>query len=729
MHRINLILAALLFAPAICAQTESETEGDRDEQARELDPITVVAHRQPRQLSEVAGTVTIIGSERLSRDMVFDAEDLVRYEPGVTLDGGGTRFGFNGFRIRGVGGNRTAVLIDNVPVSDQFDIGSFADTGRGLLELGLAQRVEILRGPASTLYGSKALGGVVAVSTIDAGDIITDGRRGTRISLSGATDSDRARVTAALAFRSGDFDFLLAGATRRGSETEVADRPEDTPIDLLDREHTAVLLRGGLDTAAGRIRLTLDGMRETRDADIRAMIGSGRLVFTEALLGNDRRHQWRILLDQDLAPFGPVARGHWRAWHQLTDVLQETDDIRPNAAPPVDVFRRFEFRQETTGIGADLESEIEWLGRDHRLGYGFEFSRSEVVNKRDGLQTNLDTGETTKTIIGESFPLRDFPRSRIDELGVYLHDEIRLWQGGPTLSPGIRYEYYDLSLLDDPLFESSFPEAETTELTTSSWLPKLGLVWPFGESMELFAQYARGLRAPPFEDVNIGLEYPQFRVRAIANPDLEPEKGRTFEAGFRWRGRDTLAELALYRNDYENFIQTRAPLGFDPASGFLLFQSVNRDRVRIEGGELRLRQRLGGGFSAELAGEWSRGEDRNTGRNLPGTSPPGVIVEIAWQSPDASIETRLVATAARGQRELVDEEGEPLFSAPGYATVDWLTRWFPRQDLEVGLGLFNLTDRQYWRTGRVIGRTPDDPTLPLLAEPGRWAMLSLTWHR
>jgi hemoglobin/transferrin/lactoferrin receptor protein len=106
-----------------------------------------------------------------------------------------------------------------------------------------------------------------------------------------------------------------------------------------------------------------------------------------------------------------------------------------------------------------------------------------------------------------------------------------------------------------------------------------------------------------------------------------------------------------------------------------------------------------------------------------------VIVEIAWQSPDASIETRLVATAARGQRELVDEEGEPLFSAPGYATVDWLTRWFPRQDLEVGLGLFNLTDRQYWRTGRVIGRTPDDPTLPLLAEPGRWAMLSLTWHR
>ncbi|WP_376690075.1 TonB-dependent receptor domain-containing protein [Wenzhouxiangella sp. EGI_FJ10409] len=731
MHFKSLNLTALLLAATapVLAQNDPANDDDGKEESRELDPITVVAHRQPRQLSEVAGTVTVIGQERLSRDMVFDAADLVRYEPGVEIDGGGTRFGFNGFRIRGIGGNRTAIVIDNVPVADQFDIGSFADSGRGLLELGLARRVEILRGPASTLYGSKALGGVVAVTTIDADDIITDGRRGTRIGLRGASDSNRARLTAATAMRQGDFDLLIAGAAQVGSETDVADRPEGTPVDRLEREHNAVLVRSGLDTDAGRIRLTLDGMRETRDADIRAMLGAGRLVNTESLLGDDRRHQWRALLDQELTAIDPVSRGQWRAWHQVSDTLQETDDRRPNAATPVSVFRRFEFRQETTGLGTDLETDFNALGLSHRLGYGFEYSRSEVINKRDGLQNNLETGETTSNIIGESFPLRDFPRSRVSELGVYLHDEIRLWSGGPTLSPGIRYEYYDLSLLDDPLFESSFPNAETTELSTSSWLPRLGLVWPLGDSMEFFAQYARGLRAPPFEDVNIGLEYPQFNVRAIANPDLEPEKGRTVEAGLRWRGNDTLAELALYRNDYKNFIQTRAPLGFDPASGFLLFQSINRDRVRIEGGELRLRQDLGGGFSTELAGEWSRGEDRNSGRALPGISPPGLIAELSWRSPDASLDTRLIATARRGQRRLVDEEGEVLFSPPGYATVDWLTRWFPRNDLEVSLGLFNLADRQYWQTGRVIGRAPDDPTLPLLAEAGRWAMISLTWHR
>ncbi len=724
MNKSALFLLVVIFLPLPALAQEDATE---ESEQGTVDQIIVVAHRQPRMTSEVAGTVTVIGSEQMERDMVVDMSNLVRYEPGVEVDGGGTRFGFNGFRIRGIGGNRTAIVIDNVPAADRFSIGSFADTGRGLMELGLADRVEILRGPASTLYGSKALGGVVSVTMLDVDDVLTDTRRGSRINTIGATDSNRLRLTAATAARRDAQSLLLAAAGQRAGEVDVAGRPDDTPLDDLDRRQAAVMLRGGTETANGRLRLTLDGLRETRDSDLKAILGHERFAATTELLGDDRRHQWRMLLDHHFDTTGPIDRGHWRLWHKRSDTRQESFERRALASGPIELYRRFEFQQDHTGLGADLESDIEAFQWRHRLGYGFELTRAELTSLRDALQTDLVSGQSSNVVLGERFPLRDFPKSRVTELGIYIHDEIRLWRGGPTISPGLRFEYYDMAVVGDPLFESAFPNATTTDLSTTAWLPKLGLLWPLGDAMELFAQYARGFRAPPFEDVNIGLEIPMFNIRAIANPDLEPERGRTTEAGLRWRGDNTLAELAIFRNDYRDFIQTRAPIGFDPASGFIQFQSINRDSVRIEGGEMRLRQSLPANLTAELAGEWSRGKDRITGRALPEVSPPRLIAELSWLAPSERWETRVVLSAVRGQRQLDDEQGETLFSPPGHATVDLMARWFPRHDLTVGFGLFNLADRQYWRHANVIGRNPDDPLLPLLADPGRSVMTSVRW--
>jgi len=714
-----------LIAGTSLAQNEA---ADQTESSAALEPITVVAHRQPRRLSEVAGTVTVFGEERLGRDLVFDLTDLVRYEPGVELERGDTRFGPSGFRIRGVGGNRTAVLVDQVPAPDRFTVGSFADSGRGLVDMGLAGRVEILRGPASTLYGSKALGGVVAISLLDVDDVLANGDRGLRLGAAGASDADRYRLSSVVARQHERTGMLLGASFQRSGSVDAAGRPAETPMDDISVRQSALLSRLAHATGFGRLRFTLDAMRESRYADLKALLGSGRLRNTSRLIGDDRRNQWRLLLDQELDPLGPIDRGRWRLWHQVSDTAQETFDQRPLAATPIDVFRRFELRQDTSGFGVDLESDLVAFDLDQRLGYGLELTRTRVRNQRDGVQTNLSTGETTKTIIGERFPLRDFPASTISELGIYLHDEIRLWPDGPMVSPGLRFEAYDLSLGRDPLFESSFPNANTTELDSTAWLPRMGLLWPVSKGSEIFVQYARGFRAPPFDDVNIGLEYLPFGVRAIANPDLKPERGRTLEAGLRWRGQRARAELAIYRNDYQDFIQSRAPLGFDPESGFLLFQSINKDRVRIEGGELRSQLQLDEGFGLAFSAWFGRGEDTRSGRSLPDVAPPGAIAELNWTSRDGRLETRLIGQATRAQRRLEDAQGDPLFSPSGSMTIDWLTRYFPSPDLEIAVGLFNLTDRQTWRAGRVSGRAPDDPTLPLLAEPGRSVMLQIQWR-
>src|SRR3546814_4642441 len=80
--------------------------------------------------------------------------------PGVEVVSEGNRFGTRGFSIRGLEGNRVRIVVDGVPLADAYSIGQFASAGRDLVDLEAVERVEIQRGPASTLYGSDALAGV-----------------------------------------------------------------------------------------------------------------------------------------------------------------------------------------------------------------------------------------------------------------------------------------------------------------------------------------------------------------------------------------------------------------------------------------------------------------------------------------------------------------------------------------------------------------------------------------
>ncbi|WP_127346373.1 TonB-dependent receptor domain-containing protein [Pseudidiomarina mangrovi] len=700
--------------PAFAQQVQ--TEQQQSQEAVEV--ITVVAHRQPRQLSEVAGTVTVISDEQMQRNMVFNASDLVRYQAGVEIDDSSSRFGDSGFRIRGIGGNRTTVVIDQVPVADRFAVGAFADTGRGLLELGLAGRVEILRGPASTLYGSKALGGVVAVQLLTADDVLYDNDSGSRIQLGYNSDRNRVKGLVAQAYRDGDTSLLIAGAAQYGQQLNVADR-EGVADDPQHLRQQAMLLRAGLDTQGGRWQFTLDAMNESRDTDIRSSIGSGRQASTTELLADDARQQWRLLIDQQLYATDYFDRAVWRLFHQRSQVQQNTDETRGILPQPLFIERDFEFTQIDTGIGFDLELGTELADMRHRFGYGLELISSAMTDMRDAQQLNLTTGVLTKVLLGEQFPLRDFPRSRVTELGVYVHDEITLWRDGPVLSPGLRYENYRLRARVDSLFTERYPNTEVTDLSHDAWLPKLGLLWPVTDDLEWFAQYARGYRAPPFADVNVGLYYPQFGVLAIPNPDLKAERGYTFETGIRWRSGDSAVSVTAYHNKYRDFIQSRAPLGFDPDRQANIFQSINRDRVTIEGIEAQWQQQWTRQWATDVSVEYARGTDNSTGLALAEVAPPRLVSELRYEAANGDWESRLLVTAARGQRNLQSSRGVALFSAPGYLTVDWLNRWFINADMTLSAGIFNLTDRQYWRNSRVSGYNATEVTIPILAESGR----------
>ncbi|MEE4108871.1 MAG: TonB-dependent receptor plug domain-containing protein, partial [Halieaceae bacterium] len=149
---------------------KAQRDGDRREAERSigssrLESITVVGTRTERTLGEVEATISVYDQEDIERRLVRDIQDLVRYEPGVSVGGTGSRFGLEGFTIRGVGGNRVLTMVDGIRQPEEFSFGPFLSSRRDLVDVDQISRIEIARGPVSTLYGSDALGGVVAITT------------------------------------------------------------------------------------------------------------------------------------------------------------------------------------------------------------------------------------------------------------------------------------------------------------------------------------------------------------------------------------------------------------------------------------------------------------------------------------------------------------------------------------------------------------------------------------
>src|SRR5699024_6462727 len=146
----------------------------------------------------------------IDQQNIKNIQDLIRYEPGLSVGGTNSRFGLSGINIRGMGGNRVLTQMDGVSVADSFSFGGFLSAQRDYIDLDTIKQVEIIRGPASSLYGSDALGGAVSFVSKDAQDYLADGKNHFFRLKTGYDGSDDSWLrSATLAGQSGDLDALV----------------------------------------------------------------------------------------------------------------------------------------------------------------------------------------------------------------------------------------------------------------------------------------------------------------------------------------------------------------------------------------------------------------------------------------------------------------------------------------------------------------------------------------
>lgn len=736
MH-LQRLAAAIACAIALPLHAETNAAAS-PEVYDELDRIIVSATLSAKAVKDVAGESSVILREEMDRQLVQDLRDLMRYEPGVSVIGRG-RFGITGISIRGLDGNRVRIETDGVSAPDAFSIGSFSNAGRDFVDLDNLKRVEIVRGSASALYGSDALGGVVSFVTKDPGDYLAGAREGTYFGIKGLYDSaDRQSsesVTAAL--QSGDHGLMAVYTHRDGhalnnqGTVDTRDGRRTRP-DPTDTGSDAILAKY-VHTSGERVeRVTLDASRSTAQTQSLSSLGDRAvgpsLVRNSRLDGDDEKKRGRLSFEQELPlDAGFADKLEWRVFTQVARTQQDTFEERAslvNGAPvnPVFRYRRFDYEQRETGLEAIARKAIDTGSARHDIAYGMEYTGGRIREQRNGYQRNLTTGAVSNIVSPDTFPVRDFPLTDTQSYAVFAQDDIALAGGKLHLIPGVRYDSFSIDPRKDPVFDEDNPGVKPVDLDSDHFSPKLAAIWQFTDALSVYVQYAGGFRAPPYSDVNVGFTNLQQGYTALPNPDLKPETSRGVEAGIRGSGEIGYFSVSAYRNRYRDFIESLAFIGVDPATGLMQFQSRNLSRVDIRGAEARGGLHLGA-FSPALAGwevrtslAWSKGDDRTASVPLASIDPAKAVVGIAYEGSNWGAE--VAGTFAARKKRVPPAASGTTFQAPGYGTLDLYLHLEPIESLELFLAGTNLTDRKYWQWGDVRGFTVGN-TLDRYTSPGR----------
>jgi len=726
-----LLATASVFALSTASAQETTSEEAQAEQtapqetprATQLDAVTSTATRNPTAIKDVAGTVSVITAQELERRNANSMEDIVRYEPGVSVGDSSSRAGSGNFVIRGIGGNRVLVLVDGLPTPDSPITSTAAGSyTRDYVDIDSMKRVEIIRGPSSALYGSDGIGGTVAYVTKDPADYLAGTDKDWYASIKGGYDSADESFMESLTGvkRAGNVEMLGIYTRRDGHEVEPNSSALYNPQDYSSNSFLGKLVFNGL--WGNSLKFTAQFDENESDINMLTDVGGGvpstSPVFLFATVDSSRAKDetQRTLVSADYShntPFILADSLNAKLFYTRVDRTEQTTQILSD--PAFDYYRvsNMEFEQDI--FGADLQFNLarDWAGVAHDFTYGGTVDYTETSRPRHRSETNLTTTVTSSyfPFNDETFPNKNFPDTKTIKAGIYVQDSIEMGRFG--IIPALRFDYFKLHPEIDQLFLNSTAGAvpvhdqEETELS-----PKLGLTFDVTDEYTLFAQYAHGFRAPPYDNANFAFSNPGYGYEVLPNPNLKPETSDGYEAGVRGAFPDGSSfSLSAFYNEYEDFIETQM-VGI--SGGLMQFQYQNLSEVTIYGAEAKGEYRFLPEWALRGSIAYARGEDDQTGAPIDSVDPVKAVAGIAYEGEVWG--SQLIATHA-WRHDRVSTPGN--FQAPSYTVVDFTAYYDMSERFTVNAGVFNIFDEEYYNSQDVIGLAAGSSIVGRYAQPGR----------
>jgi hemoglobin/transferrin/lactoferrin receptor protein len=734
LRKANIAIALSLTLPAFAQQAVAQTTlpkvvaNNQVVDPSQLSDITVSATRSARKVDDVPSSVSVITGATIQKEGARSLKEVFRNELDVTVPVGPTRFGVGGaptgrggqegVNIRGLGGNQVLMLVDGIRIPNGFSFGPFS-TGRGdFLDIDGLKSVEVLRGPASTQYGSDGLAGAVTFKTLDPSDLLTRGQNVGGFARLGYASIDQAGSGAlAVAGKNEKWQALVLGSYRQGHETDNKanndakniDRTTPNPVDYNNR----YLLGKAILTidAAQQLGLTIESQRRSQHTEVFSARAAAPVPLRglTGLTTQDTIERDRLSLEHRYNDVNAtwIQSAETRLYWQDAKVNQYATEQR-NRAP--ERIRDNTFRTQVVGVATQFQTNLTgWVNQ--RLSYGLDLSQAHISAMRDG----------TFPPYGSKFPSRPFPDTTYTLGGAFFQSEIEL--GAVSVIPGVRFDRYAINPST-----KGYENLTLASLSGQAVTPRIGAVWRLAPSFSPYAQLARGFRAPTPEQVNNGFANLASGYTSVGNPGLKPEYADSLEIGFRGKSYGLRYSLAGFENRYQNFISQEVIGGGGRPSNPTIYQYVNLTNAKIQGVVAQLEVKVGQRWTVQTGAAYLKGDSQMNGVNAPINSvqPFKAMLGLQYDAGEWGGQATVLYSAAKDPSRITAGTSSQ-FASPDYTVLDLGVYWKPSPNLTVNANLNNALDTKYWRWSDVSGLTENSRIADAYTAAGRTVQVSLRY--
>lgn len=747
--RQGVALGALMLAmtaPALAQQQRAPVPAPAASSPVVLDQINVQGEGQAAPLLQGPTTTTTTRAE-LDRQQVQSLTDLSnRVEAGITFNRQ------NGsLNIRGLDGARVLTTIDGIrqPFIVDTRIGR---AGANAFDFDSLSSLDLLRGGSGgATLGGGALGGALAVRTLDPEDLIRNGRSYGALAKTGYDSTDRAWFgSAAAAARMGNTSVLLQGGFRNGHEVDSrgkdksigATRTEPNPADFNQYSFLGKVYQQVGE--AHRFGITGEFFKRADRVQTR--------TSTVSLTGNFRPGAYqtgedvernRVSLTYDYRqPGGFLDEAHANLYWQrlkrndLVTAWRYTSIIGPYA-------RDNESEENAYGFNAYGVKNFQTGPASHKVTFGTELRMSSLKQYSSGID-NCPARPASGSFTGALATCNNLFTNQADQpdvdgrlVGLYVQDEIGLLDNRLRITPGVRFDWYEEKPQATPAYSlgGSRPVGLPPSSNDSGWSPRIRLEYdllknaPWMKDVTIFAQWAKSFRAPTADELYGRFGGPSTYLRA-GNPLLRPEEGNGVDVGLRFGDKQLGGSITYFYTNYRNYIeqiQLQAPGvgGLYPQGGIVSFRNI--PHAEIQGVELNGQYAFAPNWLVRGSFAYTRGRNKTDDIFLNSIPPMQGIVAIAYGTDRWGAE---VSAKMAGKRDDVSTvQAGTGFKAPGYAIFNASAWWRPAPeiaDVELQVGVYNIFDTKYFDAANVPLSRPQ--SRDYYSEPGRTVKATLKYQ-